>query len=328
MDQNDQNNLNHRQMLLRLWSSLIRAVASVTRQIIHRVFQWDLNRTYPEPPVVLQGGYEAMGQTYPTMCNNLRAYISKKYQDFEELLDLDTIVYPQEPECDQALIGCNEQNLLYRKWCNFIEKLEKADDFCKELTSAYQTLLSGANSLEENSGKLTLEELKAKRAALTNLMNEIGAKLKNVYEKRDKLKTEADTCKSLISMERVTIKDSLGKRKMVKEDLEELIVGDGNEMVVHQPDDGGDNFLELEDTTTTAATSSLKTVEEDAAEPLRKKAVLRAKILSVKPTIDRSMKPFPVIGALEHRVSILSALLLININIRVIILKSNYCIIL
>ncbi|RZC38921.1 ubiquitin carboxyl-terminal hydrolase 8-like, partial [Asbolus verrucosus] len=66
---------------------------------------WDLNRNYSEKPVILNGGYLELLQTYPTLCINPHVYLYQKNNELDELLELDNIKYPTETDNTTHVMG-------------------------------------------------------------------------------------------------------------------------------------------------------------------------------------------------------------------------------
>ncbi|KAK4871725.1 hypothetical protein RN001_015849 [Aquatica leii] len=58
------------------------------------LLEWDIGRTYNEPPVILNNGYSEWLDMYPTLCTGPNIRYSKANAELDELLNLDTIEYP------------------------------------------------------------------------------------------------------------------------------------------------------------------------------------------------------------------------------------------
>ncbi|XP_044256694.1 ubiquitin carboxyl-terminal hydrolase 8-like [Tribolium madens] len=73
--------------------------------------KWDLNRNYRERPVLLNGGYLELLQTYPTLCINPQVYLYQKNNELDELLELDDITYPTESDNKTHVMGSPDDSL-------------------------------------------------------------------------------------------------------------------------------------------------------------------------------------------------------------------------
>ncbi|CAH0562345.1 unnamed protein product [Brassicogethes aeneus] len=60
--------------------------------------EWDFNRHYKRPPVYLSGGFREFLETYPTSVTNAHALLSHKNDELDELLEIDTVIYPNYSE--------------------------------------------------------------------------------------------------------------------------------------------------------------------------------------------------------------------------------------
>ncbi|CAG9828409.1 unnamed protein product [Diabrotica balteata] len=72
------------------------------------IVEWDTGRQYKEEPVILSGGLKEFVECYPSTVDNSHVFLSQTNCDIDELLDLDSIVYPEAGSVVQMRLKIHE----------------------------------------------------------------------------------------------------------------------------------------------------------------------------------------------------------------------------
>jgi hypothetical protein len=170
---------------------------------------WDLNRNYSEPPVILNGGYLEMLQTYPTKCINPRVYLYQKNTELDELLELDNIKYPTESDNKTHVMGIPEEKKVDELGVNDENEVTKTKESLikenKEITINRQGIIS--QLLQEEKEWKKINELCNQENNITNLANlktkesEISVEINRLRDILDDLNKKKDDVKKKLELD-------------------------------------------------------------------------------------------------------------------------------
>lgn len=83
-------------IILMDWNSNVSYESREIAIIKRALTEWDLNKIYKYPPVLLNGGFYEYIETYPTGVTNVNFQYDNPYYMLDDMLDLDSIAYPEE----------------------------------------------------------------------------------------------------------------------------------------------------------------------------------------------------------------------------------------
>ncbi|XP_060537128.1 ubiquitin carboxyl-terminal hydrolase 8-like [Cylas formicarius] len=168
------------------WSSSSSTITSTKLTIMKTaVVEWDCLRSYSQEPVILDGGFIDFVESYPALVTNVHTIIARKNEDIDELLELDTVIYPKsnisEMHLKEFTIERLEESFSNEeseelKVESLTDDLPIVADELKEEAADKPAALKGGKQETPEEGKETVEEtrqrlLKEARINKTKLLN-------------------------------------------------------------------------------------------------------------------------------------------------------------
>ncbi|CAG9855464.1 unnamed protein product [Phyllotreta striolata] len=85
-------------------------VGSKIERLRSFIVEWDTLRSYKQEPVVLNGGLREYVEWYPSSVDNSQAFLNQTNLEIDELLDLDSIIYPESGSTKQMNLKLHDLN--------------------------------------------------------------------------------------------------------------------------------------------------------------------------------------------------------------------------
>ncbi|GJQ68166.1 hypothetical protein Trydic_g10733 [Trypoxylus dichotomus] len=155
--------------------------------------EWDFNTIYKHVPYLLKGGYIDFIERYPTFSTNANIILKQKYEELDELLDLDVIQYPDEfasAKEDSNRLN-TEINSLYKdilEYSNDILRLEE------QIFNRQKKFYDPANASMKNIIETDITQLTATKLELYKKKGSLNTKLQSLLDKSptDNIQTKSD----------------------------------------------------------------------------------------------------------------------------------------
>ncbi|KAF5276674.1 hypothetical protein FQA39_LY06478 [Lamprigera yunnana] len=196
--------------------------------------EWDINRKYNEPPVILDSGYAQWVEMYPTLCTNSHMRYECANIHLDELLNLDDFDYPLEiSKTDKAEKVDVPKEIVSEYSVSDVHEGDSEETTeqkllrCKEEYKNIQNKIANECSISElnelkNSEKITaiaIEKLREEQNAINKNENLIPKKIPSLIEeqkKTDDLKHDIHQRKKLLDQARRAKKPNISSSSVLE----------------------------------------------------------------------------------------------------------------